>query len=255
MHTNHLKSALAAAIAVGLSAGGTAATAATWQATQDTYVYEFLGNQGATTGDSGGILVWNHETTHGAQALLQFDAGWTGDAALSGAYTATLNLYQTCDTSSGFVGACPGDAGAESTTTDILLQSTAWTEGDAALTWGDISSTSTPSTSFTQTSASGWLSVDITSLVSAWLGGADDYGLALSQEAYSVIRADNGSVAVSSFCDSESTSAACTGGSYAPYLEISSVSAVPVPAAVWLFGSGLVGLMTVGRRRFNATPA
>lgn len=255
MHTNHLKSTLAAAIAVGLSAGGTAASAATWLATQDTYVYEFLGNQGATTGDSGGILAWNHETSHGAQGLVQFDSGWAGDPALTGAYSATLNLYQTCDTSSGFVGACPGDAGAASTTTDVVLQSTAWTEGDSALTWADIDQSSTPSTSFTQTSASGWLSVDITDLVAAWVGGADDYGLSLTQEAYSVVRADNGSVAVSSFCDSESTSAACTGGSFSPYLEISSVSAVPVPAAVWLFGSGLVGLITVARRRAGATLA
>ncbi|HSH28862.1 MAG TPA: VPLPA-CTERM sorting domain-containing protein [Thiohalobacter sp.] len=38
------------------------------------------------------------------------------------------------------------------------------------------------------------------------------------------------------------------GVAYAVHLE-GSVSAVPVPAAVWLFGSGLVGLVGVARRR------
>ncbi|RRQ21596.1 VPLPA-CTERM sorting domain-containing protein [Thiohalobacter thiocyanaticus] len=31
-----------------------------------------------------------------------------------------------------------------------------------------------------------------------------------------------------------------------------SLSAVPVPAAVWLFGSGLAGLVGIARRRRNA---
>jgi hypothetical protein len=32
-------------------------------------------------------------------------------------------------------------------------------------------------------------------------------------------------------------------------LHVTSISAVPVPAAVWLFGSGLLGLIGVARRR------
>jgi hypothetical protein len=34
-------------------------------------------------------------------------------------------------------------------------------------------------------------------------------------------------------------------------IEISQVSAVPVPAAVWLFGSGLLGLIGVARRKIR----
>lgn len=36
---------------------------------------------------------------------------------------------------------------------------------------------------------------------------------------------------------------------YTGALEIASISAVPVPAAVWLFGSGLIGLAGVARRK------
>ncbi len=41
------------------------------------------------------------------------------------------------------------------------------------------------------------------------------------------------------------------GVAYTVYLEgtVASVSAVPVPAAVWLFGSGLLGLVGIARRR------
>ncbi len=38
-------------------------------------------------------------------------------------------------------------------------------------------------------------------------------------------------------------------GGFAVSLDISPVSAVPVPAAVWLFGSGLVGLVGMARRK------
>jgi hypothetical protein len=43
-----------------------------------------------------------------------------------------------------------------------------------------------------------------------------------------------------------------SGGGYA-YLTGTHVGEVPVPAAVWLFGSGLVGLTAVARRRSSAT--
>lgn len=238
----------ASVLAAGLSVG---AQAGTWPGTQDTYVYEFLGNQGSPSGDSGGILVWNHESNHGAQGLIQFN-GWQGDSALSDAYTGTLNLYSACTTGGGggFIAACVGDAGT-STTTDVVLQGSSWAEGDAALGWGDITQSSTPSASFTQTSnADGWISVDVTDLLAAMLTSGIDNGFALTQEDYGVVRTGAGAVAVSAFCDSESTSGACAMGDFSPYLEITP-SAVPVPAAVWLFGSGLLGLVGVARRKGN----
>ena len=36
---------------------------------------------------------------------------------------------------------------------------------------------------------------------------------------------------------------------YTGALEIASVAAVPIPAAAWLFGSALMGLMGISRRR------
>jgi len=35
----------------------------------------------------------------------------------------------------------------------------------------------------------------------------------------------------------------------AAYLEVKGISAVPVPAAIWLFGSGLIGLASIFRRK------
>jgi len=35
----------------------------------------------------------------------------------------------------------------------------------------------------------------------------------------------------------------------AAYLEVKGISAVPVPAAIWLFGSGLIGLASISRRK------
>jgi hypothetical protein len=45
---------------------------------------------------------------------------------------------------------------------------------------------------------------------------------------------------------------AATGGVFIPTYTgatVNSTSAVPVPAALWLFGSGLIGLAGVARRR------
>ena len=150
----------------------------------DTYVYEFLGNQASASGDSGGVSVWNHESNHGAKALIDFGSSWQSNTLLnggSGSYTATLYLYQVCEIG-GFVGACPGDAGAPSVVTDVVLQANTWGEG-AAIAWADISEASTPSVAFTQTNASGWLGVDVTALVEAWVGGTNNLGFALTQEA------------------------------------------------------------------------
>jgi PKD repeat protein len=198
------------------------------QAIQDTYDYEFLGNQGAPSGDSGGILTWNHESNHGAKGLIQLDATWMSNLPAGANYTARLWLYAVCEIS-GFVGACPGypDAdnpytpGLGTTKTDVLIQGSAWTEGDA-LTWANITETSAPSASITQdSSAAGWVSVDVTSLIAAIKAGGTDFGFSLSQENYPVLRADNGSVMVSKFCDSESSGTGiCSTGSFKPYLEI-----------------------------------
>ena len=245
MKSTTLGFAIVAALAASVSTG---VNAANYAASQDTYIYEFFGNQGVPAGDSGAINIWNHETNHGTQGLLQFDSAWQSDAALGGAYSATMWLYSAC-VQGGFVGACAGQDGTV-VTTDVVLQGTSWSEGDAALGWGDISQSSTPSASFTQTDPSdGWIAVDVTALIAEMVSSGTDYGFALTQEAHGVSRISSGSLAVSSFCDSESTSAQCAAGNYSPYLEISSVSAVPVPAAVWLFGSGLLGLVGVARRR------
>jgi hypothetical protein len=225
-------------------------------------VYELFGNQGAPSGDSGGILVWNHNSNHGGKGLIRFDSGWLSDAALSGAYTATLSLFGfNAVGSGGFVGAAPGDADADNpytpgiatVKTDVFVQPNAWSEGSATTVWGNIPGTSSQSVTLTQSTATGWFNLDVTSLVASILstGGANN-GFALSQEFYGVLRADNGSIAVASFCDSESTNAACSAGAYSPKLAIASIAPVPLPPSVFLLSSALAGFAVI-RRRKNRT--
>ncbi len=212
-------------------------------AVQDTYLYELLGNQGTgiddndtpldtsddfeRDGDSHGLAVWNHESSHGAKGLIEFDALAITEATNLGVgnYKATLHLFQRCEIS-GFIAACPGYDGASVVNTDIILQATGWLENDTAIAWSSISESSAPfvtltqTRDITQTGNIGWISVDVTTLVEAWVGGTPQFGFALSQEAYPVIRATNGSIAVSAFCDSESSGGFCATGNFKPYLEI-----------------------------------
>jgi PKD repeat protein len=188
-------------------------------ASEDTYVYEFLGNQSDPNGDSGGIKVWNHESSHGGKAVINFDSVWLSEEVLSGDFQALLYLYQVCELE-GFVSSC---AGSDSpVVTDLVLQDTSWSEGDSNFSWGDIAEAPKSSFSLTQSNANNaWVAVDISDLVQTWVAaGNTGFGIALSQEAYAVIRDDNGSVTVSSFCDSESSSGICGSDNFSPYIEI-----------------------------------
>ena len=69
---------------------------------------------------------------------------------------------------------------------------------------------------------------DITDLYNSWMTGADNNGLVLASDVGIKIAGIGNA------------------GGIAPY--ISSTSAVPVPAAVWLLGSGLCGLLGLRRR-------
>jgi hypothetical protein len=212
----------AASIALAPALGASMQAAAnTWPVVQDAYVYEFLGNQGAPDGDSEGILVWNHEANHGAKALLQIDGDWVTDPALTAPFTATLHLYQACEPGD-FIAGCPGDPGATEVNTDLLLQDHAWAEDDPALSWGDINEDATGvKATITQTNSEpAWIEVDVTAFVQAWLDGAPDHGIALSQEAYPVIRSDAGAIPVGAFCDTESSTGICATGDFAPFLVI-----------------------------------
>ncbi|BAZ93525.1 hypothetical protein TspCOW1_15360 [Thiohalobacter sp. COW1] len=199
-----------------------------WPTTRDTYVYEFLGNQADATGDSGGFNIWNHSSEHGGKALLDFDDSLLNAAALAGGpgtYTATLWLYSVCELG-GLVAACPGDADADNpftpgtatVKTDVLLQTRNWDEA-GAIDWADIDETGAPVATLTQATTGQWHSVDITAHVEHWVNaGTTGAGLALSQEAYPVLRADNGSIPVAVFCDAESSSGACSADNFRPYI-------------------------------------
>ncbi len=53
------------------------------------------------------------------------------------------------------------------------------------------------------------------------------------------------------FCTTADCSTGSIGGSDAVYFASGSLTTVPIPAGVWLFGSGLLGLVSVARRKTN----
>jgi hypothetical protein len=229
-----------------LLAGAGQANATAYTATADTFVYQFLGNLPAQ-----GVGVWNHETTHGARGLLDFNSI---DSALSsltaGAFSATLNVYLSC-VPGGFIASCPGDADAGSpggkaaVTTDIFAKTGGVWNESGTITWASVGEGTKLGTFTVNSNTGGWLSIDATAIVEYWraLGNTGD-GLVFSQEAYPVVRNDAGSLVALMLSDKEAS-----GGIYASYID---VQAVPVPAAAWLFGSALLGLGGVSRRRASA---
>jgi PKD repeat protein len=201
---------------------------------RDTFVYEFLGNQADPAGDSHGILVWNHESNHGAKALIGFDDALATDPALVAAesYGATLWLYSTC-APTGFVEACAGDADADNpftpgtatVQTDFYVQHAPWVETDV-IAWDDIDEgPSEPAATLVQSEANRWYSVDVTDFVAEWVAaGTTGEGIALNQERWPVVRTDAGGVAVAAFCDGESSQPECDeaalGFDPRPYVEV-----------------------------------
>jgi len=83
------------------------------------------------------------------------------------------------------------------------------------------------------------VSIDITDIVKGWLSGTANYGLEMFYSNY----AQDDAIYLSTM---ETDTAAY--GSVTPYLEVTT-TVIPVPAAVWLFGSGLLGLVGIARRR------
>ena len=218
-----------------LLAGAGQAQATSYAVTADTSVYQFLPNGNLAAYGYQDLYALNTGTGHSIVTLLDFN---TLDASLasltSGGYSATLNLHVKCG-DTGFGTACPSTA---AISTDILAKSGAWTE-TGSISWASATNTSGNYGSFTTSTDSGWISIDVTSLVQYWaLNGSTGDGIVLSEQAYAPVKNASGQLVALSFDTKESGLGA--------YIN---VQAVPVPAAAWLFGSSLLGLAGVSRSR------
>jgi hypothetical protein len=220
------------ALAAGIGAGQASAT--TYDVTADTSVYQFLPNGNLAAYGYADLYALNTGSGHSIVTLLDFNTLDADLSSLSGSYTATLNLHVKCG-DTGFGTGCPSSG---AITTDILTSNSAWTE-TGAISWANATNTGGNYGSFTTTTDSGWISIDITSLVQYWASvGSTGDGIVLSDQAYAPVKNASNQFVALTFDAKESGLGA--------YIN---VQAVPVPAAAWLFGPTLLGLAGVSRAR------
>lgn len=238
------KKLLAGCIALAAGIGAGQASAATYGATADTGVYQFLGNM-YPFGVVDTLFALHSDAGHSFNTVLDFN---TLDSALStltaGNYTATLNLYvvpPTAELTQGFAnGISPVD---HPMTIDILAKNGAWTE-TGAITWASTLGGANLG-SFTVDSL-GWISVDITSIVAAWAtAGSTGDGIVLNNTDQAFYRdPDTGLLPILAFNAKETD--------FSPYIDIQAVNDVsetPLPAALPLFATGLGALGVIAHRR------
>ena len=202
---------------------------------QDVAFYEFIGNlSGKDTDDDGyvdvwdgdtyGLGVWNHETDHGGQSLIDFgtEAFEVAQNLGSGNFKVTMWLYATCGPTS-HVGGCvgqPENLNPTFTTSDVNLFATTWDHTDSNVSidwysgsygseenggWANVPDNSAVHVSFTQDGSEytdsfglnsygfeligGWVQVDVTALYESMVAeGNGNYTFLLTQEHYNVVR-------------------------------------------------------------------
>lgn len=232
----HMKRLLiAGCFALAASLGAGQAVAVTYKATSDGYSYQFI--PFATGATSQALYMFNANGTsaagHSFSTLLDFN---TLDSALAsltpGGYSATLNLHANC-TPGAFGNVCPSQGAITGDIRTVTTPSSLFTTPSGGILHG----------SFTVNTDNGWISTDVTSLIAFWaLAGSTGNGIALSAMAYPVVTSA-GTVVAAMFDTLEFGD-----GSYAAFIDIQAVSAVPIPAALPLLAGGLGALGLIARR-------
>ncbi len=208
----------------------------------------------AGAGDDEQLHVWKSSTVGGFKSLYQILNLTSLIPSVSSSAeitSAVLNLY-VLDTEGGSHGSHgPGFEGA-SVPIEVSAMANPWVEAnwaggspEANALWNDAVTASGGSVTNYDISASGWISLDVTDIVRSWmdyeltdgLDGLADYGFLIN--APIEVRASDNAVLTAAFYSS-----AATDSTLRPSLE---VSAVPVPAAIWLMGSGMIGLIGFSR--------
>lgn len=121
-----------------------------------------------------------------------------------------------------------GSAIANPPNVGVYTTSTGWTE--ATLDWNTKPALSGTPVNQTVNTPNTWYTWDVTSIAKAAAGGQLSLGLASPAGAVSFHSFENGTAA------------------FRPYLDITAPAPVPIPAAAWLFGSGLLGLIGFKRK-------
>jgi hypothetical protein len=207
----------------------------------------------AGVGDTDVLHVWKSSTVGGFKSLYEIP-GLIGDIASLDIGSATLNLY-VLDTEGGSHSShAPGYEGL-TVPVEVSAMANSWLEDPlvggtpAAIDFWDNSVSAIGGSSslinISGADVGNWISFDVTDIVNSWieydtsggLNGLAYYGFLI--EALTEVRASDNGVLLTAYNSSGFADAA-----FRPYLE---VTAVPLPAAIWLFGSALFGL--IGFRR------
>lgn len=211
----------------------------------------------AGVGDDEQLHVWKSSTVGGFKSLYEIQnltALIPSVVSSANITSAVLNLY-VLNTEGGSHGSHgPGFEGLD-LPIEVSAMANPWAEGNwaggtteaDALWTGAVSASGGPVNSYNVSGSNvdGWISLDVTDIVRSWMdfelsngaNGLAYYGFLI--EAPNEVRASDNGVLTTAF-----NSSAATDAILRPYLE---VSAIPVPAAFWLMGSGLIVIAGVAR--------
>lgn len=222
---------------------GSTAQAATYAVDEDVMTSAFFGGEDKVRGYAGDarptFRVATDEAFGVGPETIYLDFSSIDLSVYTGPITATLTMQSKDGEFGANAGAGnPFTVSAQGVNANPLTSITDDTNPGGAIGWFDFFSNNilaADAAALTAIDGFGSFTFDVTALVSDWISGANTLQF--------VAMTGNNDTSGNDFLHGFANNTEAPGSTYL------TVSAVPVPAAVWLFGSGLLGLVGVARRK------